>query len=117
VIDFGEVKTAIRALCDELDERFLCPGMCKFLQVEKTSTQVNITTKHSEVESFFSFPIDDIIILPIIGTTVEELARYLAEKLISRLGADRLRDRKVISVTVGVAETASQEARYTLTLQ
>ena len=33
LLDFGEVKMALKRLCAELDERFLCPAYCDALDV------------------------------------------------------------------------------------
>lgn len=66
--------------------------------------------------SRFSLPASDVLLLPVSNTTVEELALLLAERLVKELGPHRLADRGVRSITVGVAETPRQEARYTVAI-
>lgn len=41
VVDFGEVKKAVRALCRELDERFLCPMKSPHLEVRPLTSSAD----------------------------------------------------------------------------
>jgi hypothetical protein len=64
----------------------------------------------------FSMPLGDCAVLPLANTTVEELCALLACRVRDRLGAARLRARRVESLTIGVAEAAGQEARFTVSI-
>lgn len=114
VMDFAEVKRAVRALCKELDEKFLCPMASPSIRVSLTDTQVELRVVHDG--TFFSLPKGDVLCLPLANSTVEELAVYLARRLVAAVGLERLRERGVESVTLGVTETPGQEARFTLPL-
>ena len=143
LVDFGELKRAMRAVCAELDERFLCP-------LHSRSVRVRVREAEARVELFtivgsgdgtesegagatdcctgevrgqgesgallFSFPLGDCSLLPLANSTAEELSVLIAGRVEQQLGRARLRERRVESLTVGVAETAGQEARYTLVL-
>jgi 6-pyruvoyl-tetrahydropterin synthase len=110
VIDFKEVKSAVRTVCASLDERFLCPTACPAVTVALDGGSVTMTVVADG--SRFVFPADDVALLPLCNSTVEELARYIAGRLLELL-RERLVARGVVSMTVGVAESANQEARYT----
>ncbi|KAJ8601070.1 hypothetical protein CTAYLR_004510 [Chrysophaeum taylorii] len=53
VMDFGEVKKMVRQLCEELNERFLCPAKSDVLRVGEDGSNV---TLRCEDGAFFSFP-------------------------------------------------------------
>jgi len=112
VLDFSEAKRAVRAVCAELNERFLLPT--------RSRCTGYIVTPGGQVElrvlkdgSFFSFPAADVALLPLAHTSVEELSALLAGRIVARLGlaSKAQAARKVTSVTVGVTETPGQEAR------
>ena len=75
VMDFKEIKDAVRILCAELDERFLCPMLSNALQIQVTEGKsLNLICEDS---SCFLFPLGDTVCLPIQHTSSEELSQYL----------------------------------------
>jgi 6-pyruvoyltetrahydropterin/6-carboxytetrahydropterin synthase len=104
VVDFGVVKKIARELCGRLDERFLVPAQSDVLTVSETPDQLTVVSQSGT----FSFPRQDCAVLPIVHSSAEELARYLAGELRRRLhdlGIERL-----TSIEVGVEETTGQAA-------
>ena len=104
VINFMDIKPLIREVVDELDEYLLLPGRHPVLTVTP------IDDGHSEVrykERRYTFPTNELRVLPISNSSAENLAGYVADQLIERLGK-KLPDVKPISVEVGVEETAGQ---------
>jgi len=112
VIDFGEIKIYIRQLCRTLDEHFLVPELSSSIKIKiidnKQLEMLTIPENH-----LFSFPIQDCLCLPIRASTVEELSIYFTEQLVKLISLQRLQERKITELTVGITETPGQQARYT----
>ena len=111
VIDFGDIKSATRAVCSEMNERFLVPLKSDCMTVRTVGGQVEIETEDG---SRFSIPERDCMLLPIAHSSAEELAAYLCDRLIDVL--EILQSREIVSIEVTVAETPGQEARFRRTL-
>lgn len=106
VVDFGVVKRIARRLCDDLDETMLIPVESDCLTIREEKGVVIVRYEEDE----FRFPRGDVTLLPIVHTSVEELARYLTEELKKHLTAEGVRS--VTSVEVGVEESFGQAAYY-----
>jgi 6-pyruvoyltetrahydropterin/6-carboxytetrahydropterin synthase len=113
VIDFHALKDVMRALCAELDGRFLLPALSPFLAVSDFGGQINLLVNDG---SRFSFPSADVISLELVNVTVELLSKLLCRRFIDAVGAATLASKCVRTVTVGVSETVAQEARFTIAL-
>ena len=110
VCDFATLKSLGKAICDDLDHKFL-------LQAESTVLEIDEGMSNYKVrfgERGFVFPKADVLALPIDNTTAERLAEYfvgrLAPELASR-GATNL-----TSIMVGVEEAPGQSGWATVTL-
>ncbi len=106
VVDFGDIKSAAREICEGINERTIVPMQSDCLNIECRDGQVDL---QSEDGSRFSFPEGDCALLPIGHSSAEELAAYVCGRLIATLGI--LKERGVTSVEVSVAEAPLQEAR------
>ncbi|KAL9187712.1 hypothetical protein ACHAXT_006090 [Thalassiosira profunda] len=62
--------------------------------------------------SFFVFPRQDCLLLPIMHSTAEELAVYLYGKILEKLDADYLQKRGVKAMEVTVSEAVGQDAVF-----
>ncbi len=109
--DFGNIKKVLRKLADELDHRTLIPTMNPDIIVE-TDDQNQIVTVDM-LGKRYSFPICDIIKIPVYTTTVEELSKYFLERVISEAELPR----SVTSTSIGVDEGWGQGAWSTETVQ
>lgn len=104
VLDFGIVKQVARRVCQRLDEKFLIPAASDCLRVIEEGGQVTVRYEDDE----FRFPVKDVVLLPIIHSSAEELARYLAAEIHRELGGvERIR-----VLEVGVEETTGQTAYF-----
>lgn len=140
VIDFGEVKKAVRECCKELNEYLIVPEKSDVLDIkivdsfdndseilctktnavqEKQFTlSPNLSRRNVEIftedKRFFSIPECDCKLLPLVHSTAEELARYLWGDILEKLGGvEYLRDeRGVEEMCVSVAERVTQKAEY-----
>ncbi len=106
VLDFSIVKSVARRVCERLDERMLLPAQSDCLAIETRGSQVVVRFEDDE----FSFPAKDVLLLPIVHTSAEELARYLAGEIRRELERDGIQVAGAIEV--GVAETLGQTAYY-----
>jgi len=111
VIDFGDIKRAARAICDEINERVIVPELSDCIDILADDTTV---TLKCEDGSMFKFPCGDCVILPIAHSSAEELAAYLCKRLITDL--EVLASRDLRSIEVSVAEAPLQEARCRIDL-
>lgn len=135
VIDFGDVKKTIRAICKSLNERIIIPLDSDSLEItvkntsyfadEKfvTCSQSSMDDEESacpgqvelvfENKAFFSFPKADCALLPIKFSTAENLSQYITMKLEELLRLE-IAQRNIESITVRVFERPTQAACYTM---
>ncbi len=106
VLDFGTVKEIARRVCKRLDEKTVIPVHSDCLGIREEAAQVIVVYENDE----FRFPRSDVVFLPIVHTSAEELARYLAGEIRRELGAEGLS--RIGAIQVGVEETPGQAAYY-----
>ena len=109
VFDFLDIKPIVREVCDSLDHRLLLPGENPNLKIKEVLGQLVIDTPD---KSTFSFPKQDVIILPIPNTSAERLAIYISYEI-------RRRIKKKFSFSfplleIEVEETPGQSAIFVL---
>ena len=105
--DFNDVKREIKSLCDELDEYVLVPDRSPYLKISRRGQQIEFVFG----DRSYSLPSSDVRLLPVANVTVEELARYLAQALASRLTRLPLR-----ALSVAVEETHGQSVEFAMRL-
>lgn len=108
VIDFKQAKPVVKALCDELDEHWLVPG----LHAELTCTHRD--DGHSEViyrACRYLVPSDEVIVLPLNNISAENLAAWFGRTLLARL-RERFGPVRVRRLRVLVSETSGQDGVY-----
>jgi 6-pyruvoyltetrahydropterin/6-carboxytetrahydropterin synthase len=81
VFDFIVLRDALRELIAELDHRVLLPTQ---------HPNIGVTATEKSVEAVFQdrrweFPRDDCVLLPVVNTTAEAMAQYLAHRLSGQL--------------------------------
>lgn len=106
VVDFGVVKRIARRLCEHLDEKLLIPARSDCLTIRETAKSVRVQYEGDE----FVFPRGDVLLLPIVHSSAEELARYLTGELRRQLGAEGVK--RVKAVEIGVEESFGQAAYF-----
>jgi 6-pyruvoyltetrahydropterin/6-carboxytetrahydropterin synthase len=109
VFDFLNIKPIVREVCDSLDHRLLIPGENNLLKYEIKDQNISLETPDG---SCFSVPADDVKVLPILNTSVERIAVYLAKEI-----NERLKERFKFSfkeLEIEVEETVGQSATYCL---
>lgn len=101
--DYGALKTTLKALCDELDERVLLPGASPWLRVEEADDMV-VAHYASERIPFLR---RDVLVLDIRNVTVEELAGWFVSRL---LATPVIRDNDIRALSVRVSSGTKQWA-------
>ena len=107
LFDYAIVKRALKQLCDELDEQTLLPELSPHLRLEEEGDYL-VAVYGKERLPFLK---RDVTTLPIANTTVEELSRYLLE----RLSDDpALTDKGVKEISLRVASSPGQRGVCTM---
>ena len=106
VVDFGVVKRIARRLCEQLDERLLIPAKSDCLRVREENGSVIVRYEDDE----FRFPSGDVLLLPIVHSSAEELAQYLAAELRRALAEEGIGG--LTAIEVGVEESFGQAAIF-----
>ncbi len=107
LIDLGEVKARVRALCAELDSLTLLPRDSDVVEVVERGG----STEARFGERMYRFPSAEVRVLPLVNTTIELFATWFWDHLAPKLPAGRI-DR----LAVTVEETAGQRCRYVSTV-
>lgn len=108
VFDFVALKKIMRALCDELDHKVLLPLENPHLRIAERDG--SITVAYDERPRYL-FPTRDCALLPMPNTTVEMLARCLADRLHAKLRETGEADR-LTAIELEVEESVGQSAVY-----
>ena len=111
VIDFIEAKPVVRELCDSLDERWLLPGQHPELKIEPRDDGHTAVTYR---EAHYLAPSEEVLVLPINNTSVENLSTWFGRELRQRLAA-RFGVSQVRRLQVSISETPGQRGAYQLT--
>ncbi|MBA7598946.1 hypothetical protein ES703_05971 [subsurface metagenome] len=101
VVDFFDLESFLKSLCDSYDHRLLLPENNRSLKrlLEGESTRISVHGRE------FEFPSEDVVWLPVVNTTVEELARVVADEMVRDLPYPNVR-----RITVWVEESPGQSA-------
>jgi len=108
VFDFLDIKPIVREVCNELDHKLLIPSLCP--QLTFTDIENNIVIKTPR--DYFSIPRTDVLMLPILNSSAERLAIYLAHEINRRV--DQKFQFKFSELEIEVEETRGQSALYIL---
>jgi 6-pyruvoyl tetrahydropterin synthase/QueD family protein len=111
VFDFTILKRRTKAICQQLDHRFLLPLYNPHLELQESETSWEIRFG----ERRYVFPRSDVVELPIANSTAELLAEYICGEICKTLSEYPLAN--LHSITVGVEEAPTQMAYYYRPLQ
>lgn len=112
VIDFVEVKRIMRGLCGAIDHLVLLPLDSKRIGVVEEGETVKVAV---DGQPRYVFPRRDCALLPIPNTTVEMLARLLADRLRAELNTGGVSGLTAIEMEVEENFGQSAVCRVTLT--
>ena len=104
VMDFVDIKKALKVIADEMDHKTLLPG-------NSDNVKVTVTEKEAEVLTCgkrYIFPMEDVLILDVRTTTAEEMSRLMLKKLRSSVKFPK----NIKELWVGLDEERGQTAWY-----
>ncbi len=81
VIDFIELKNALRSIVEELDHHVLVPKKSSIMSVEEIEARVMVSFDDKE----YIFPVEDVYYVDVEVPTAEELSKYILDKLLKKL--------------------------------
>ena len=96
VLDFITFKPLVKQICDSLDHRTLVQTESPLLRVRNRSKEVEVLYKKQRL----LLPRRDVILLPLVNTSTELLAEYIANQIRRRVRRDFLATIKYVKVAV-----------------
>lgn len=109
VCDFSTLKSYGKAICDELDHKFLLQRESRVLEIDEGASNWKVRFG----ERGFVFPKSDVLALPIDNTTAERIAEYFLGRLRVSLADGGATNLTRIMVTIeeapGQSASATQE--------
>jgi len=105
--DTDALKRRARELCAELDDRVLLPERSPWLEIRAEAETVEVRFG----ARLYRIPADEVLLLPLVNTSMELLARWAWRALAADLASPRLR-----RLSVEIAEAAGQSSRYSAAL-
>ena len=104
VMDFTDIKSALKKAANEMDHKALLPRSTGTLKIKESENEVEVMTYGKR----YVFPKEDVLLLDIDVTTAEEISRMLAKKLLSEVNFPK----NVKVLWVGIDEERGQTAWY-----
>ena len=107
LLDFISFKPLVKQICDDLDHRTLIQKESPLLRIRQDGKSVSVRYKEQRI----ILPRRDIILLPLVNTSTELLAEYIANK-IRRLTWRKFPGARLRSIEVGVEEARGQRGVF-----
>lgn len=104
VMDFVDIKKALKNAAEEMDHKTLLPGSSDSVKVTSSEKEVEVRTCGKR----YVFPKEDVLMLDVNITTAEEMSRLIA----GRLKAAVRFPKNVKKLWVGLDEERGQTAWY-----
>ncbi len=100
-VDFNVFKTFIKSKLDEWDEHLLLPALHPEMKVATSGDSLEVKFR----ERFYVFPENEVLLIPVTNTSVEQMSRLLAAEFFTEF-----KKYGVQQVRVRVEETRGQAA-------
>lgn len=111
VFDFVELKKLMRRICDEIDHVVLLPTASDRIALTIDDEFVKVSV---DGEPRYMFPKRDCALLPVPNTTVEMLAKLLADRLRATMRSNNAS--RLTAIEMEIEENFGQRAVYRVTL-
>jgi 6-pyruvoyltetrahydropterin/6-carboxytetrahydropterin synthase len=105
-VDFNVFKKFIKQTLDEWDEHVLLPKKHKDMKIKENGPSLEVNFR----DRFYVFPKNEVILLPVTNTSVEQLSQLLGQAFMKEF-----KKYKVQKIRVTVEETRGQSASAVLT--
>ncbi len=106
VIDFIMLRDVLQEIVDALDHRMLLPTGHATIRVQEEGLEVLVT--HGKRR--WVFPREDCVLLPVVNTTAELLAHYIAQQLLD--GLEKRLGQRPSHLSIAVDECDGQWGIY-----
>jgi len=100
VMDFIDLKRMLRKIAEEFDHRVLLPGASERVKLEHKGTEVEARIDGKR----YVFPSEDVLILDMVESSAEEIARVFLERMLQEMDLPPNIDR----IEVGIDEERGQ---------
>jgi 6-pyruvoyl tetrahydropterin synthase/QueD family protein len=107
VLDFGLIKRLVREIVGRLDEHTIIPELSDCLTIDSRGASIAVRYEADD----FLIPAKDCVLLPIVHSSAEELARYIWGELHAMLERDNALS-GVVAIEISVAEGPGQAATF-----
>lgn len=107
VLDFISFKPVVKRICDELDHRTLIQTASPILKISRNAGSVEIVYKKQKL----LLPRNDVILLPLMNTSTELLAEYVAQKICAKV-RHQFPMSRIRWIEVAVEETRGQKGTF-----
>ena len=107
LLDFITFKPLVKRVCDDLDHRTLIQKGSPLLKIRQDRKGVEVLYKNQRI----ILPRRDIILLPLVNTSTELLAEYIADK-IRQMIQKQFPGAKVRLIEIGVEEARGQRGFF-----
>ena len=105
-VDFNVFKKYIKIQLNRWDEMVLLPARHPEMKIETKSNSLEVRFR----DRFYAFPANEVVLLPVNNTSVEQLSRLLAEDFLQEF-----RKHQLSYISVYVEESAGQGATTKVT--
>lgn len=109
VLDFGDLKAVTKKVCKKMNEYFICPMHSDVITITEEGENLKLSCQDG---AEFSFPKSDCLMLPLVHSTVEEIAIYCWGQILLGLDAKYLVQRGIHTMEVTCSEAIGQEAVF-----
>ena len=107
VLDFISFKPLVKRVCDDLDHRTLIQTASPVLKISRNARSVQIVYKKQKL----LLPRNDVILLPLMNTSTELLAEYVARHIRGRVRR-QFPTARIRWMEVAVEETRGQKGTF-----
>jgi 6-pyruvoyltetrahydropterin/6-carboxytetrahydropterin synthase len=107
VLDFISFKPLVKRICDNLDHRTLIQTASPAIEIRRRAREIELRYKAQKIV----LPRQDVILLPLVNTSTELLAEYVADQ-IRRQVRRIFPGTKIHYLEVGVEEARGQRGFY-----
>lgn len=108
LLDFGEIKTALREAIAPLRRRTMMPGHAPEVLITRENGTLSVVAGRKR----YVLPAEDVVVLPLTNTTTEAIAGYLLERALPYLHGYGLTS---VELEVSEAPDTSATARFDFT--
>jgi 6-pyruvoyltetrahydropterin/6-carboxytetrahydropterin synthase len=104
--DYSVYKKILRDICEQLNGYFLLAGNSPHLKITAEQNSYRVLFN----DEILLFPKTDIIMLPVVNSTIEELARWFTQQLLE--DKSTLEKYQICAITMKVFSSPRQSAAY-----